>query len=157
MGNPSKYLAFPFSFGIRATVALKRANRARPQQMKPVRNTVSRYVRRPTVNASNAGATPNDICGIIRKNWSLERRGMSQHTRSAKLSNSCPNKLVDFLHRATLPSRKSNMRPASGKDRAVHRWSMSSVKRYRADEKMDIEPQTPFMIVTRSANRKFLE
>ena len=43
MGRPSKYLALPPSFlGIRATVALNRASRARPQQMKPVRTTVSR-------------------------------------------------------------------------------------------------------------------
>jgi len=42
MGSPSKYFALPFSLGTRATVALKRASRARPQQMKPVRTTVSR-------------------------------------------------------------------------------------------------------------------
>jgi hypothetical protein len=29
--------------------------------------------------------------------------------------------------------------------------------RYRADEKTEKDPQTPFMIVTRSASRKFLE
>lgn len=61
MGNPSKYFDFPVaSFGTDATVALKRASRARPQQMNAVSTTVSRYVRRPTTNANKAGATPND-------------------------------------------------------------------------------------------------
>ena len=62
MGKPSKYFALPeASLGTDATVALKRASRASPQQMNPVRTTVSRYVRRPTTNASKAGATPNEI------------------------------------------------------------------------------------------------
>lgn len=62
MGKPSKNLAFPAeSFGTDATVALNRARRASPQQMKPVKATVSRYVRSPTTNASKAGATPNEI------------------------------------------------------------------------------------------------
>ena len=62
MGRPSKYLDLPVrSLGTSATVALKRARRARPQQMKPVRATVSRSVRRPMVKARRAGATPKEI------------------------------------------------------------------------------------------------
>jgi hypothetical protein len=64
--------------------------------------------------------------------------------------------LADFLHLATLPSRKSNIKPAKGKVRADHKWSGSLVKRYRADANIEKEPHTPFMIVTRSARRKFL-
>ena len=62
MGRPSKYFALPpLFFGIKATVALNLARRASPQQMKPVRTTVSRYVLSPTTNAKRQGATPNDI------------------------------------------------------------------------------------------------
>ena len=65
MGRPSKYIDLPFaSLGTEATVALNRARRARPQQMNPVRTTVSRYVRSPTTNASSAGATPKEIYGV---------------------------------------------------------------------------------------------
>ena len=45
----------------------------------------------------------------------------TRRTRSAKLSNSCPRRLLEFLQRATFPSRKSNIKPASGKASAVHR------------------------------------
>jgi hypothetical protein len=65
IGRPSKYRAFPVeSLGTRATVALNRASRARPQHINVVRMTVSSSVRRPTANASKAGATPKDICHI---------------------------------------------------------------------------------------------
>ena len=68
IGRPSKYRALPAeSFGTRATVALNRASRARPQHMNPVRTTVSNSVRSPTANASKAGATPNDIYCCERK------------------------------------------------------------------------------------------
>jgi hypothetical protein len=67
IGRPSKYLDLPAaSLGINATVALKRARRARPQHMKPVKHTVSRYVRRPTAKATTAGATPNDTYRTIK-------------------------------------------------------------------------------------------
>lgn len=62
VGRPSKYFDLPVaSFGTIATVALKRARRARPQQMKQVRMTVSNHVRKPTANASTAGATQKEI------------------------------------------------------------------------------------------------
>ena len=62
IGSPSKCFAFPdASFGTEATVALNLASLASPQQIKPVRITVSRMVRSPTSNARRAGATPKDI------------------------------------------------------------------------------------------------
>lgn len=62
IGSPSKYWDFPVaSLGTSATVALNRARRARPEQMKPVRITVSSNVRKPITKAKNAGATPNEI------------------------------------------------------------------------------------------------
>jgi len=48
------------------------------------------------------------------------------------------------------------MRPATGNARAFHKKDLSFVARYCADENIDIDPQTPFMMVTRSARRKFL-
>jgi hypothetical protein len=64
VGSPSKYFDLPVaSFGMSATVALKRARRARAQQVKQVSMTVSSHVRRPTANASTAGATPKEIYG----------------------------------------------------------------------------------------------
>lgn len=66
MGNPSKYFDFPeASCGTRATVALNRANRAIPAQMKVVRSNVSAGVRSPIQNAKRAGATPNDIYHVL--------------------------------------------------------------------------------------------
>src|SRR5258706_10774038 len=64
VGRPSKYFDLPVaSLGMIATVALKRARRARPQQMKQVRMTVSNHVRKPIANASIAGATQKEIYG----------------------------------------------------------------------------------------------
>lgn len=68
IGNPSKYCDFPvLSFGTSATVALKRASRASPQQMKVVNAKMSSVERQPMVKARKAGATPNEICS-----WLLE-------------------------------------------------------------------------------------
>lgn len=68
MGRPSKYFDFPVvSLGMSATVALKRARRAMPAQMKSVRKSVSRGVRRPRVKARKAGATPNEIYGSVKQ------------------------------------------------------------------------------------------
>lgn len=64
--------------------------------------------------------------------------------------------LLDFLHLATLPSKKSNINPARGSRCAIHRYDSSFVRRYRADENTENEPQTPFIMVTRSASLKFL-
>lgn len=62
IGRPSKYFDFPASsLGMSATVALKRARRANPQHIKPVRINVSKYVLSPTSNARIAGATPKEI------------------------------------------------------------------------------------------------
>jgi len=73
IGRPSKYFDFPVaSFGTRATVALNRARRAIPEQMKEVRTRVSGMVRRPRVQAATAGATPNEICQI--QGFTLSRR-----------------------------------------------------------------------------------
>lgn len=68
IGRPSKYLLLPVSsLGTSATVALNRARRAMPAQMKSVRRAVSIGVRRPRVHATKAGATPNEICGRGRR------------------------------------------------------------------------------------------
>src|SRR5258708_5368564 len=79
-----------------------------------------------------------------------------KRTKSAKLSSSCPSRLELFLHRATLPSKKSNIRPANGNACACHKCRRSCVMRYCADEKIERDPQKPFIIVTRSARRKLL-
>lgn len=64
VGSPSKYFDLPVaSFGMIAAVALKRARRARPQQVKQARMTVSNNDRKPTANASAAGATQKEIYG----------------------------------------------------------------------------------------------
>ena len=61
IGNPSKYFALPAeSLGSEAAVTLKRANLERPERRKKERMNVSTVVRRPRVNASTDGATPND-------------------------------------------------------------------------------------------------
>ena len=65
VGRPSKYFDLPLpSFGMIAAVALKRARRARPQQVKQARMTVSNHVRKPIANASTAGATQKEIYGF---------------------------------------------------------------------------------------------
>lgn len=62
IGSPSKYFDFPVeSLGTSAMVALKRASRAIPAQMKVVRMRVSVGVWSPIQKAMRAGATPNDI------------------------------------------------------------------------------------------------
>lgn len=123
VGSPSKYFDFPVaSLGTSATVALKRARRARPQQMKQVRMTVSNHVCRPTANASTAGATQKEIYGCYSVSvLRAETNGKLKRTRSARLSSSCPSKLALFLHLATLPSRKSKNRPPKGNKRADQR------------------------------------
>ena len=62
IGVPSKYLLLPLaSLGSTETVTLNRASRVRPQRTKNVRQSVSRTDRKPMVNATMAGATPNEI------------------------------------------------------------------------------------------------
>ena len=71
IGNPSKYFDLPVSsLGSIATVALKRASRAKPQHTNVVRMNMSQVLRRPIVNAKNAGATPNEICASCRNSAS---------------------------------------------------------------------------------------
>jgi len=68
MGNPSKYCDFPVeSLGINATVALKRARRAMPQQIKVLSAKMSSVERQPMVNARKAGATPKETCSATEK------------------------------------------------------------------------------------------
>lgn len=100
MGRPSKYFDLPVgSAGMRATVALKRARRARPQERKRRRARVSSGVRRPRVNARTAGAIPKE-------------------TRSARESISWPSMEPPPMERATLPSRASKPKPRTGR-----RWA----------------------------------
>ena len=62
MGVPSKYLTFPLlSLDSSATVALKRARRASPQQTKNVKTTTSKIFWNPQANPRTAGARPNEI------------------------------------------------------------------------------------------------
>ena len=80
MGSPSMYFDFPFaSCGTRATVALKRASRAIPAQMKKVRKSVSTGVRSPMQKARIAGATPNEIYRraqrTVSMTWCIRREG----------------------------------------------------------------------------------
>lgn len=100
MGRPSKYFDLPEgSEGMRATVALNLARRARPQETKRRRATRSSGVRRPRVNARTAGATPKE-------------------TRSASESISWPSMEPPPIQRATLPSRASKPKPRMGR-----RWA----------------------------------
>lgn len=97
MGRPSKYFDLPEgSEGMSATVALNLARRARPQETKRRRAKRSSGVRRPSVNASTAGATPND-------------------TKSASESISWPSMEPPPIHRATLPSSASKPKPRTGR------------------------------------------
>jgi hypothetical protein len=69
-------------------------------------------------------------------------------------------------HRATLPSRASKPNPRIGRRCAKYRVFRASEEggagrleestRYRAEDRMDRVPQTPFMMVMRSAMRKLL-
>lgn len=121
IGRPSKYCDLPvLSFGMRATVALKRARRAIPQQMKAVRAMMSAVLRSPIANPRKAGATPNEIWAT-RSISALKAGEDHMLTESARLSSSCPSMLVSFLHLATLPSKKSNSMPASGAHKAILR------------------------------------
>lgn len=62
IGVPSKNLLLPVaSLGSTETVTLKRARRVRPHSTKKASPTVSRVDRKPIVNATMAGATPNEI------------------------------------------------------------------------------------------------
>jgi hypothetical protein len=100
IGSPSKYLDFPLaSAGMRATVALNLASRARPHDTNHNKQMVSSGVRSPRVKARMAGATPKEM-------------------RSARESISCPSIDPPPLHRATLPSRASNPNPRIGR-----RWA----------------------------------
>lgn len=101
--------------------------------MKKARARWSAGVRRPRVNATEAGATPKDICGkggqkkMIpgsvrvpeipegKKNGEVTIVG---RTRSANESNSWPMSEAFCLQRATLPSMKSKRRPSGMKARA---------------------------------------
>lgn len=98
IGRPSKWEILPVeSFGKRATVALKRARRARPQHTKYVNPKASRLVRIPTAKAKAAGANPNDICrtGVLESlashAYQLRTKRKNHNTKSAKLSSSWPS------------------------------------------------------------------
>lgn len=58
-------MAFPLaSLGISPlfAVTLKRASRVKPHNTKAAKNTWSSVVRRPMLNATQAGARPKEIC-----------------------------------------------------------------------------------------------
>jgi len=81
----------------------------------------------------------------IAKGWQEEG---DEHTKSAKLSNSCPIKLLFFLHLATFPSIKSKNNPKGIKANAAYKfpYASSGPSRYRIELKMDITPQKPIMV-----------
>jgi hypothetical protein len=91
IGIPVKYFTDPDPpFGINATVALNRANRARPQLAKKRREMMSSAERRPRVYASVAGATPNEIWGKRgreQERGSVKRQGFVNATSQGVLTN----------------------------------------------------------------------
>lgn len=101
IGKPSKYLDLPVrSFGIWVTVTLNLANLVKPQRTKKDKTKTSIVDWNPMANATDAGATPNEI-------------------RSANESNSWPIKEDLFLSLATLPSKKSKNSP-----KKMKRWAL---------------------------------
>lgn len=155
MGRPSMYFDLPvLSLGTSATVALNRARRAIPAQMKMVRRSVSTGVLIPTQKANTAGATPNEICDLGER----DRGGVEAgRTESASESSSWPSMELSLRQRATLPSNTSKIIPANGYSSACQRCRSSNVTRYRAEEKSEREPQKPLPSVTMSASRKLLQ
>jgi hypothetical protein len=123
MGVPSKYFDFPLaSLGTLATVMLKRAKRVRPQRTKKVRNRWSAGVRRPIAKAAAAGETPNETYILISMPNIDKNMKIEELTKSARESNSCPIKLLFFLHLATFPSIKSKKSPNGINPNAYHRF-----------------------------------
>ena len=73
-------------------------------------------------------------------------------TKSASESSSAPIKLLFFLHRATLPSKKSKNRPKGMKVSAAHKLPLCvGSKQYLIEDMMDMTPQKPFKRVMKSA------
>lgn len=68
-----------------------------------------------------------------------------RRTKSARESNSCPIKLLFFLHLATLPSIKSKNNPKGMNAIADQRlpYALGSPRQYRIDENIDMTPQNP--------------
>ena len=66
-------------------------------------------------------------------------------TRSASESNSCPMRLLFFLHLATLPSMKSKNNPKGMKASAAHigAYASGGPRQYRMELMMDMKPQKP--------------
>ena len=89
MGKPSKNLALPVSsFGAKATVALKRARRAIPQQMKTVKQSVSSVVRRPIQYALCIEATVHIQAYGIESSTHQKAGATPKESESARESNS---------------------------------------------------------------------
>jgi len=160
MGKPSKYLAFPLaSLGRDAAVTLKRARRDNPESRKKERIRVSIGVRKPNVYAIAEGATPNDTYPTVLALHNIITRNIGKgSTRSARESNSWPSNEDFPLHLATLPSKKSASNPAGRKARAFHRYVSSNGRErlYPKQLKIDMIPQNPFNMVTKSAICRFL-
>ena len=66
-------------------------------------------------------------------------------TKSANESNSCPMRLLFFLHLATLPSMKSKNKPKGMKARAAHigAYESGGPRQYRMELRIDMKPQKP--------------
>lgn len=71
-------------------------------------------------------------------------------TKSAKLSSSCPIKLLLCLHRATFPSMKSKNKPNGMKPSAAQAFPKASggPRQYRIEQTMDMKPQKPILGVS---------
>ena len=91
IGKPSKNLALPVSsFGAKATVALKRARRAIPQQMKTVKQSVSSVVRRPIQYALWGEASSH-----IQENGSWGAQHTRKQARHQRKVNRLENPILD--------------------------------------------------------------
>lgn len=68
-----------------------------------------------------------------------------EHTKSARESSSWPMSDDLFLHRATLPSKKSKKRPNGINANAAHIFAVfeGAPRQYRMEENIDIIPQKP--------------
>ena len=76
-------------------------------------------------------------------------RNAVRRTKSASESNSCPMRLLFFLHLATFPSMKSKKSPNGMKASAAHIGAYVSAgpRQYRIELRMDMKPQKPIPLL----------
>jgi len=93
-------------------------------------------------NHDKGGVTKDFVAGPQDMNRRASNRRL---TRSAKLSSSCPIKLLLCLHRATFPSMKSKNRPNGINASAAQAFPKASggPRQYRIEQTIDMKPQKP--------------